>query len=119
MKTGKQQVDAYIAAAPPPARPMLRQLRQIVRAAAPRAEERLSYRMPYYHYHGRLAYFSAFKHHVSFFVMARGKKAFASDMKPYQTSPSTLRFPYGTRLPVTLLRKLIQARVKENEPAAR
>lgn len=115
MKSGKQDVSAYIAAASPKARPMLRELRRIIKVAAPKAEERLSYQMPYYHYDGRLAYFSAFTHHVSFFVMARAKKLFAREMKPYQTSSSTLRFPLGTKIPATLIRKLVKARVQELE----
>ena len=117
MKTGKQQVDAYIAAAPRKAQPMLRQLRRIIRTCAPEADERLSYRMPYYSLDGRLAYFAAFASHVSFFVMVRGKQRFAARMKPYQTSPSTLRFPIGTRLPVTLLKALVIARAKELKAA--
>lgn len=116
VKTGKQQVDAYIAGAPPRARPMLRELRRIVKGCAPQAEERISYRMPYYHLDGRVAYFCAFTNHVSFFVMARAKTRFAKAMKPYRTSPSTLRFPLGTRIPVRLVQQLVRARVAELEP---
>lgn len=52
-----------------PARSMLKRIRTAVKAAAPMAEERISYRMPYYHYRGRVAYFAAFKDHVSLFAM--------------------------------------------------
>ena len=116
-KTGKQQVDGYIAAAARPARPMLRQLRRIIRKCAPKAIEKLSYRMPYYSHHGRLAYIASFSKHVSFFVMARSKEQFAREMKPYRSSRSTLRFPLGTKIPVGLVTKLVRARVRENELA--
>ena len=112
-------VAGYIAAAPAPARPMLRQLRRLVRASAPRASETLSYGMPYYSHHGRLIYFAAFQKHVSVFVMNRAKERFAAEMKPYRATASTLHFPFGTRLPATLVTRLVRARVRENEDAAK
>jgi len=111
---GKHQVDAYIAAAPKQAQAMLRQLRQIVRECAPGAEERLSYRMPYYSLRGRLLYFAAFSKHIGVYIMGRSKERFAKELKPYRTSPSTLQLPLGSRVPATLLKKLIRARVEEN-----
>ncbi|MGH7742040.1 MAG: iron chaperone [Candidatus Eiseniibacteriota bacterium] len=112
---GKREVDAYIAAAPRPARSMLRQLRRTIKINAPRAVEKLSYGMPYYHHHGRLTYIAAFTRHVSLFVMGKSKLRFAREMKPYQTSPSTLQFPFGTAIPAALVKQLIRARVRENE----
>ncbi|HEX7077168.1 MAG TPA: DUF1801 domain-containing protein [Candidatus Eisenbacteria bacterium] len=96
---------------------MLRLIRRAVRAAAPRAEERVSYGMPYYTYHGRLAYFAAFREHVSFFFMGSPalRTRFAASVARYRTSKATLRFPLGTRVPVALIAKLVKARVKENE----
>jgi len=117
-RTAKQQVDAYIAAAPRPARPMLRALRRIIRSCAPDATEKLSYGMPYYHYQGRLTYFAAFTRHVSLYVMGRSKLRFADEMRRYQTSASTLRFPFGTEIPVRLVTKLVRARVQENGAAS-
>ena len=114
MKTPKS-VDDYIQAAAPQARPMLRQLRSIVRTTAPRAVEGVSYGMPYYSYCGRLTYFAAFKKHVSVFAWGAAMKEFAAEVKPYRTSTGTLQFPLGSRLPVTLLRRLLKARVKDNE----
>lgn len=120
MKTGPaKDVGAYIAAAPAKARPMLRELRRAIRAAAPKADERISYRMPYYHYHGRLTYFAAFTNHVSMFVMGRVKGELAAQMKRYQTSKATLRFPIGSKIPAALIKKLVKARAKENESKTR
>jgi uncharacterized protein YdhG (YjbR/CyaY superfamily) len=110
-------VAAYIAAAPAPARPMLRTLRLIIRANAPQAIEKISYQMPYYHHHGRLIYFAAFSKHVSVFVMNRAKEPFAAEMKPYRTSAATLQFPFGVKIPERLIAKLVRARVRENETA--
>ena len=111
-------VDEYIAAAPKPAQAMLRQLRQLVLATVPKAEERISYRIPYYTHHGRLTYFAAFSKHVSLYVMNRDKAAFAKQTEPWRTSPSTMQFPFGTKLPVALLKRMIRARRLELEAAA-
>ena len=114
-----KSVDEYIRAAGPEARPMLRQLRSIVRTTAPKAAESISYGMPYYSYRGRLVYFAAFKHHVSVYAWGAAMKAFAAEVKPYRTSTGTLQFPLGSKLPVTLLKKLLKARVKDNEAKQR
>jgi len=109
-------VAGYIAAAAPAARPMLRQIRAAIRAAVPGAEEMLSYGMPYYSYHGRLAYFGAFSTHVSYYVMPR-PQALAKHgdaIAPYRTSKATLRFPFGTKVPVALLRAIAKAVAAEN-----
>jgi uncharacterized protein YdhG (YjbR/CyaY superfamily) len=114
-RSGKKDVAAYIAAAPAKVRPMLRQLRSAIRASAPRAEEKISYGIPYYGYHGRLIYFAAFKHHVSLYVMGRARRKFAKALQPYQTSKATCQFPIGCAIPVALVTKLVRDRVKENE----
>ncbi len=95
---------------------MLKQLRRIIKTAAPQAKESISYRMPYYSYHGRLAYFAAAKHHVGYYVMP-GKAAtrFAKQIKPYRTGRATMQFPYGTKIPLGLISKLVKARAQENE----
>lgn len=100
---------------------MLRQLRQTIRAAAPKAEEKLSYGMPYYGYHGRLAYFGSFGDHVSYFVMPSQtiQAKYALAMKPYKTGKATLQFPLGTKVPVALIKKLVTARARENEQLGR
>lgn len=112
---GPRAVTAYIAAAAPAARPMLKQIRAVIRAAAPRAEEKLSYGMPYYGYHGRLVYFAGFRQHVSVFIPGRTLEAFAKETQPYRRGKATLRFPIGTRVPVGLIGRLVRARRRENE----
>jgi uncharacterized protein YdhG (YjbR/CyaY superfamily) len=117
--TKPRDVDAYIAAAPNAAQPMLRQIRQAIKSAAPKAEEKISYGMPYYSYHGRLVYFGFHTNHVGLYVLGRAKDLYAQELKPYMTSRSTARFPIGEPLPLTLIKKLVKERVKENESEAR
>jgi uncharacterized protein YdhG (YjbR/CyaY superfamily) len=113
------QVDSYIAAAPVPAQPILRQLRDVIRAAAPTAEERISYGMPSYEHHGRLVYFAAFKNHVGLYAIGQEHDSYVKELSGYLTGRSTARFPIGQPLPVASIRKVVQARVKENESQAK
>jgi uncharacterized protein YdhG (YjbR/CyaY superfamily) len=112
-----KSVDGYIAAAAMPAQPILRQLRQVIRAAAPKADERISYGMPTYEYHGRLAYFAAFKNHVGLYAVGKAHDMYAKELGAYLSGASTAQFPIGEPLPVDLIRNVVQARVKENEAA--
>lgn len=108
-------VDAYIEAAPKEARNKLREIRKAIKSVAPKAEEKISYGMPYYRYKGRLAYFAAFKDHVSLFAMPPIVGATKSELNKYQTGKSTLRFSFDQKLPVPLIRKLVKAGVRRNE----
>jgi uncharacterized protein YdhG (YjbR/CyaY superfamily) len=117
---GEQAVDAYIAAAPKAVQPMLRELRQAIKSAAPKAEEKLSYRMPFYAYHGRLIYFAAHKTHVGMYpIIGREKDLYAKELKPYMAAKATLQFPIGQPIPIALVKKVVRERAKENEANAR
>ncbi|MGH7763225.1 MAG: iron chaperone [Candidatus Dormibacteraceae bacterium] len=108
-------VDAYIAAAPKAAQPMLRQLRLAIKSAAPQAEEKISYRMPYYSYHGRLIYFALHTNHVGLYVLGEAKEIYAKELRRYMFTKSAAHFPIGATLPLALIKKVVKARVKENE----
>ena len=113
---GEQAVDAYIASAPKPVQPMLREIRQAIKGAAPKAEEKLSYRMPFYAYHGRLIYFAAHRTHVGMYpIIGRTKDLYAKELKPYMAAKATLQFPIGQPLPIALVKKVVKERAKENE----
>ena len=110
-------VDAYIAAAPAEARAMLEQLRAIIRSVAPEARETISYRMPFYRHGGRpLVGFAAFKHHCGLYGSNEGfLKSDAGALERYVTSPGTVRFPIGKPLPVSLIKKLVKARMQDHK----
>ena len=112
---GQREVQAYIAAAPEAARPMLRQLRRLIRAAAPRANERLSYGIPFYEQNGRVAYFAGYQRHVGLYLVGEAKNRHAKELKRYRVAKATARFPIGEPLPVALITKLVKARIKENQ----
>ena len=112
----KNEVDAYIAAAPRAAQPHLRELRTLIKTNAPKAEEGISYRMPYYRHLGHLMYFAAFKSHVGLFPVGNADKHLG--MKEYMTGKGTYRFPLDEPLPAAKIARLVKTRVKENERAA-
>ena len=113
----ERQVDAYFKAAPREARVKLVQLRKIIKAAAPGANEGISYRMPYYNYNGALVWFAAFKNHIGFFVRPPVIQELRQELKGYETTKSTVRLPMDKPLPVVLIRKLTKARIAKNEGA--
>ena len=108
-------VGDYIRASPKEARRKLVQLRKIIGATAPKAVEGISYRMPYYNYNGTLAYFAAFKNHVSIFIPTPVIEEHKRELTGYETAKATVRFPLDKPLPVALIRKLIKARIAKNE----
>lgn len=115
-----ETVADYIADAPAWARPVLRELRRVIRKAAPRASESISYHMPYYSQNGRLAYFAAFTNHCSFFwISAEDKKAYAKELASQKVVGSTLRIPKGGNVPSALIEKLVRGRVRQNEKKKR
>lgn len=107
-------VAAYLRSVPPAPRAVLQQLRSTIKAAAPDATEVISYGIPSFKHHGYLVGFAAFKHHCSFFpgtALTRFKKELAS----YETAKGTIRFTVDKPLPAALVRKLVKARIAQNE----
>ena len=115
MKSKPETVSAYIAAMPRPHQARLRKLRATIRAAAPKAEERISYSMPFYYYKGRLAYFMLATNHVGLYIPPPVIQEHPRELKGYVTSKATVQLPFDTPLPVALVRKLIRARAAWNE----
>ncbi len=111
-------VDAYIASAPREVRPKLAELRRIIRIAAPKADERISYGMPYYHYRGRLAYFQLAKAHIGLYLPTPVIELHRKELGALAVSKATVHLALDKKLPALLIRKLIKARMKMNEAKA-
>jgi uncharacterized protein YdhG (YjbR/CyaY superfamily) len=115
-----KDIDAYLASVPAEARAVLEKLRRAIRDVAPKATEKISYGMPAFYYNGPLVSFGAFKDHCSFFPMSTSvMRSHRSQLKRYDTSKGTIRFPMNKPLPATLVKKLVKARIVENEAKAR
>ena len=117
--TPPKSVDDYLAAVPNDARKTLEKLRQVIKSAAPKATEVISYQMPAFKHHGMLVFYAAFKDHCSLFPGSSVMEAFKDDLKSYETSKGTIRFPINKPLPAALVKKLVKARVAENEKRAK
>ncbi len=114
---GATTVDSYIAASAEAAQPMMRQLRRIIIAAVPQAEETISYGMPFYRYHGRLAYFAAHKNHVGLYALGPASQ-YPSELRATTTGRGTIQLLLGQPVPTKLIRDLVRARASRNRAAA-
>jgi len=120
-KSGKatkvpRTVDEYLERVPEPARTTLNKVRVVIRSVAPpEATEGISYGIPTFKYKGMLASFAAFSDHCSLFPGAGPTIEFKNELKNFQTSKGTIRFAPDKPLPAILLKKLVKARIAENE----
>jgi uncharacterized protein YdhG (YjbR/CyaY superfamily) len=111
-----KSVDEYLAGIPEPARSTLTRIRSAIRSAVPpEATETISYRIPAFQYKGVLVWFAAFSNHCSLFPSASLVEAFKSELKGFNTSKGTIHFPTDKPLPTALVKKLVKARVAQNE----
>jgi uncharacterized protein YdhG (YjbR/CyaY superfamily) len=109
-----QTISEYLAPLSPDKRATLQKLRRAIQAAAPRAEECISYQLPAFRLDGRmLAWFGAATNHCAFYPGAFPIAALKNELTGYKTSKGTIRFPVDTPLPATLVRKLVKARIAE------
>lgn len=113
-------IDEYLARLSDDQRAALQRLRKAIKAAAPRAEECISYSLPAFCLDGRaLVAFGATAKHCAFFPLSGTTiDAHRADLKNYNTSKGTIRFDAGRPLPVALVRKLVKARIAENAQRA-
>ena len=111
-------VDEYIAVADPKTRKALRDIRKTIRSAAPKAEEVISYQIPGYKYHGMLVFFAAWKNHISLYPAPWGAESLKKEMSAYEGSKGTIKFPLDKPMPLTLIKKMVKYRMKENEVRA-
>ena len=108
-------IDDYLTSLNAENRAALQKVRRAVHAAAPKAEECISYGMPAFRLNGKLiAGFREAANHCSFHPMSGATVAtLRAELVPYDTSPGTIRFSARAALPATLIRKLVQARIAE------
>jgi uncharacterized protein YdhG (YjbR/CyaY superfamily) len=112
-----QEVDAYLANVPEPARSTLEKVRATIRSVVPaETTEAMSYGIPSFRYKGGLVAYAAFKNHCSFFPMQASLiDTMKKDLKGYRTSKGTLQFPVDKPLPAPLVKKMVKARIEEND----
>lgn len=116
MKLPAKSIDHYLADQPEEIRILLEKLRHTILSTAPGAVEIISYGMPAFKLDGRLLVgFAAFKNHCSFFPWnGHTVDDFREELKNYHTSKGTIQFTLEQPLPVTLIKKIVKARIQEN-----
>ena len=111
-----ENIDEYLAALSDDQRAALQKLRKTIRAAAPKAEECISYRLAALRQNGMLVAFGATGNHCAFYLMSSSTVAvYKKELEGYDTSKGTIRFQPDKPLPAALVRKLVKARIAENE----
>ena len=120
-KRKPRSIDEYLAAVNADQRTALENLRKTIRAAAPKAEECISYGIPAFRLSGRsLVFFGAWANHCAFYPGSSATlKKFRNELSDFQTSKGTLRFSPDKPLPVALVKKLLKARIAENNARAK
>ncbi len=107
-------IDEYIATFPEEIQKILEELRATIRAAAPDAEEKISYQMPTFFLKGNLVHFAAFKNHIGFYPTPSGIQAFKHDLSIYEGAKGSVQFPIDKPLPLKLISNIVEYRVAEN-----
>jgi uncharacterized protein YdhG (YjbR/CyaY superfamily) len=113
-------IDQYLAGVNADHRDALQKIREAIRAAAPKAEESISYGIPAFRLNGRsLVFFGAWANHCAFYPGSSATlKKFQDELSHFQTSKGTLRFSPDKPLPVALVKRLVKARIAENNDRA-
>lgn len=116
-----KDVDSFIANSHKEARPILKELREIIKSTIPEADEGISYNVPFYKFHGVHVGFSAFKNHATFGIGAdvfQTKEREMLEKKGYKTGKETIQIKYDQKVPATEIKKLLKAKVNKAKKAS-
>ncbi|WP_317896841.1 iron chaperone [Aurantibacillus circumpalustris] len=109
-----KDVDTYISTFPKETQLLLETMRTVIRKAAPKAEEVISYKMPAYKLGTMLVFFAGYKSHIGFYPSGSGIEAFKKELSIYKSAKGSVQFPLNKPLPIGLITKIVKLRVKEN-----
>lgn len=109
-------VDEYFSAVPVEARHILEDIRFTIKQVVPGAEELISYNMPAFKFHKILVYYAAHKEHIGFYPgNANVIAIFKDELKNFETSKGTIKFPINKKLPKELIITIVKFRANENQ----
>jgi len=109
--------DDYASRFPKDVQRILREVRQTIRKASPKATETISYQMPAFRLDGILVWFGAHANHTGFYPGASGIAAFKKELSKYKSAKGSVQFPFDAPLPVALIARIVKFR--ENEQRAK
>lgn len=113
-KASFHNIDEYIATFPKETQKILEQIRATIKAAAPEAQEKISYQMPTFFLNGNLVHFAAFKNHIGFYPVPTGIEKFKKELSIYEQGKGSVQFPLDKPMPLGLISRIVKFRVKEN-----
>jgi uncharacterized protein YdhG (YjbR/CyaY superfamily) len=114
-----ETIEAYLETIPAEAIETVNKIRQIIRKAAPKAEEGLSYGIGGFKQNGKyFIYYSGYKKHTSIYPAPRGHEDFEEELSNYKGGKGTVQFPLGKPLPAALIKRIVLFRLGENEEKA-
>lgn len=119
MKAKATDVSEYILDFPAETQFMLEQMREAIKAAAPDADEVISYAMPAYKLNGILVYFAGYTKHIGFYPGAGGIAEFKKELSLYKWAKGSVQFPLDRPLPLKLITQIVRFRVKANAERAK
>ena len=111
-------INAYYASFPEEVQAKMQEIHDVIKAAAPDAEECTSYNMPAFKQNGVLVYYAAWKKHLGFYPTSSGVKIFEKELANFNWSKGTIQLPYNMPLPKELITKIVKLRLAENEEKA-
>lgn len=117
MQTNKRApttIDEYISQSPQDVQGILTNLRGVIKKAAPRATEKISYRMPGFYLNGDLVWFAAQKGYIGFYPTGSGVAAFQKELAGYEQTKGSIHFPLDRPLPYDLISRIVKFRVAQN-----
>jgi uncharacterized protein YdhG (YjbR/CyaY superfamily) len=107
-------IDEYIMQFSPEIQEILKNLRSIIKEAAPEAKESMSWQMPTFVLHGNLVHFAVHKNHIGFYPAPSGIETFKDELSSYKSSKGAVQFPIGKPMPYELISRIVKFRVSEN-----
>jgi len=113
-KENFKTIDDYIKTFPKDVQKKLESIRQTIKKSAPGAEEMISYRIPTFKFNGALIYFAGFKNHVSVYPAPRDVAEFKKELSAFKGGKGTVQFPHDKLIPLSLIKKIVKYRLKEN-----
>jgi len=118
-KKTPQTIDEYMADFPAQTQTIMGQIRDLIHEIAPEATEKISYGIPTFVLGQNLVHFAAYPHHIGFYPASSGITHFEEELKNYETSKGTVRFPLDKPIPYDLVRRITEFRVTENRTRAK
>ncbi len=118
-RTSPTSIDEYIAGFPNDVQAILKEIRSTIRAAAPKATEKISYQIPTFALDENLVHFAAYKKHIGFYPTSSGIEKFQKELAGYKSSRGAVQFPIDRPIPLDLIARMVRFRVKESLKKAR